>query len=193
MLRKALLIAILLVPVNAAVAGAIDFRLGNNMAELNYLSQVSSFGYGGADIGFGALINEEDDIVGTGYILVSGSNTGDVRGLHFGVGGKAYVGTLDGPNGQLNADGGAIAIGARLRYVFSFSMPFAILGEFYYAPDVTSISDYDGLREYRLAAEFEVTPSARAYIGYRNLEISLDNNADYEVDDAGHIGVRFEF
>ena len=193
MLRKVLLIAILFVPVNTVIAGAIDFRLGDNMAELNYLSQVSSFGYGGADIGFGALINEDDDIMGTGYILVSGSNTGDVRGLHFGVGAKGYIGTLDGPNGQLDADGGAVAIGARLRYVFSSSMPFAVLGEVYYAPDVTSISDYDGLTEYRLAAELEVTPSARAYIGYRNLEVEFDNYADYEVDDAAHIGIRFEF
>lgn len=193
MLRKVLLIAILLVPAKTIFAGALDFRLGSNMAELSYLSQVSSFGYGGADIGFGALINEDDDIVASGYILVSGSNTGDVRGLHFGVGAKGYAGTLDGPHNQLNADGGAIAIGARLRYVFSLSIPMAVLGEVYYAPDVTSISDFDGLQEYRLAAELEVTPSARAYIGYRKLEISLDNNIDYEVDDAAHIGVRFEF
>jgi len=193
MLRKALLITILLIPVTNTFAGAIDFRLGGNMAEISYLSQVSSFGYGGADIGFGALVNEDDDVMLSGSILVSGSNAGDVRGLHFGVGAKAYAGALDGPTGNLNADGGAIAIGARLRYVFSSAMPIAVLGEAYYAPDVTSISDYDGLSEYRFALEMEVTPSARAYIGYRNLEVSLDNRADYEVDDDAHIGVRFEF
>lgn len=193
MLRKVLFISMLLMPAKAVLAGAVDFRLGGNMAELSYLSQVSSFGYGGADIGFGALVNEDDDLVGSGYVLVSGSNTGDVRGLHFGVGAKGYAGTLDGPHGNLNADGGAIAIGGRLRYVFSSSMPMAVLGEAFYAPDITSISDFDGLQEYRLAAELEVTPSARAYIGYRKLEVSLDNNFDYKVDDDWHIGVRFEF
>ena len=193
MLRKALLITILLIPAKAVFAGAIDFRIGSSIAELTYLSQVSSFGYGGADIGFGALINEDDDVVGSGYILVSGSNTGDVKGLHFGVGAKAYAGALDGPNGQLNADGGAIALGARVRYIFPVSMPVAVLAEGFYAPDVTSISDYDGLYEYRLAFELEVTPSARAYIGYRKLQVSLDNNVDYDVDDSAHIGVRFEF
>ena len=110
MLRKVLLISIFLLPAKAVLAGAIDFRLGGNMAELSYLSQVSSFGYGGADIGFGALVNEDDDLVGTGYILVSGSNTGDVRGLHFSVGAKGYAGALDGPHGTLNADGGAVAL-----------------------------------------------------------------------------------
>lgn len=166
------------------------------MAEISYLSQVSSFGYGGADIGFGVLINEHDDVLANASILVSGSNAGDVRALHFGVGAKAYLGILDGPNGNVDANGGAVAIGANIRYVFSSAMPFAILGEVYFAPDVTSISDFDGLLEYRIAFELEVTPSARAYIGYRMLEIEFDNfgrSADYEVDDSAHVGVRFEF
>ena len=193
MFRRALLIATSLIPLQSVFAGAIDFRLGGNMAELSYLSQVSSFGYGGADIGFGVMINEDDDVIGSGSILVSGSNAGDVKGLHFGVGGKAYIGALDGPNGKLDADGGAIAIGARVRYIFPVSMPVAVLGEIFYAPDVTSMSDFDGLNEYRLAVEFEVTPSARAYLGYRNLEVKFDNKADYDVDNSAHIGVRFEF
>lgn len=193
MLRKALIITVLLFPFNHVVAGALDFRVGEEMAELSYLTQASSFGYGGADIGFGALINEYNDIVASGSILVSGSSTGDIKALHFGVGAKAYLGTLDGPNDMFDLDGGAIAIGASLRYVFPGSAPFAVLGEVYYAPEVTSVSDFEGLLEYRFAVELEVTPSARAYIGYRTLEVTLFDRVDYEVDDAAHVGVRFEF
>jgi hypothetical protein len=58
---------------------------------------------------------------------------------------------------------------------------------------VTSISDFDGLVEYRFAFELEVTPSARAYVGYRMLEIELDTGAKYKADDNAHIGVRFAF
>jgi hypothetical protein len=106
------------------------------------------------------------------------------------------MGILDGPNGNVDAKGGAVAIGARIRYVFSSNMPIAVLAETYYAPSVTSISDIDGLIEYRLALELEVTPSARAYLGYRYLEVEfddLDNTDDYEIDDSAHVGVRFEF
>jgi hypothetical protein len=49
------------------------------------------------------------------------------------------------------------------------------------------------LREYRFDIELEVTPSARAYVGYRQLEVTYNNDIDYEVDDEAHIGVRFEF
>jgi len=196
MLRQVLLTTILLIPFNTVFAGAIDFRVGSDVAEMTFLTQVSSFGYGGADIGFGALINEHDDVVANASILVSGSNAGDVRALHFGVGAKAYIGALDGPKGNVDANGGAIAIGAHIRYVFSSSMPIAVLGEAYFAPEVTSISDFDGLLEYRIAFELEVTPSARAYIGYRKLEVEFDSsgrNVDYDVDDSAHVGVRFEF
>jgi len=193
MLRKALIITAVLTPFQNVLAGAIDFSLGRDMAEITFLTQTSSFGYGGADIGFGALFNQYNDVVVNASILVSGSSTGDVKGLHLGVGAKAYAGTLDGSSGNLNVDGGAIAIGGRIRYVFPSSMPVAVLGEVFYAPEVTSISGFDGLMEYRLGLELEVTPSARAYIGYRKLEVTYNNDVDYDVDDEAHIGVRFEF
>jgi hypothetical protein len=49
------------------------------------------------------------------------------------VGAKAYVGVLEGPNEMLDIDGGAVAIGARVRYVFSGGLPIALLGEAYFA------------------------------------------------------------
>jgi len=197
MLRKALIITTLLIPFNNASAGAIDFRVGTDMAELTFLTQTASFGYGGADIGFGALINEYNDVIANASILVSGSSSGDVKALHFGVGAKLYAGDINGPdNSTVDIQGGAVAIGGQIRYVFPGSTPFALLGEAFFAPEVTSISEFDGLLEYRVAVELEVTPSARAYIGYRVLEVEFDNsgrNIDYDVDDSANIGVRFEF
>ena len=194
MLRKALIISTLLVPFNGALAGAIDFRVGGDMAELSFLTQTASFGYGGADIGFGALINDDSDVIANGSILVSGNSQGDVKALHFGVGAKAYAGRLKGPGSRsISAEGGAVAIGGRIRYVFPGSTPIAVLGEAFYAPKVISLADFDGVQEYRVALELEVSPSARAYVGYRFLEIDNSKVNDYEVDDSVHIGVRFEF
>ena len=109
----------------------------------------------------------------------------------------ASSGDINGPdNAPVDIQGGAVAIGGQIRYVFPGSTPFAVLGEVFYAPEVTSISEWDRLLEYRLALELEVTPSARAYIGYRMLEVEFDTfgtSVDYEVDDSANIGVRFEF
>lgn len=196
MLRKALIFILAIAPFSTASAAAIDFRLGSNMAEVNYLSQDATFGYGGADTGVGIFWNDRDDFLASGTILVTGGSDGDVRGLHFGVGGKVYAGILEFP--IENQNGAVLAIGGQVRYVFAGKMPFAILLEGFGAPDVTSASDFKGLTEIRLALELEVTPSARAYIGYRTLEVKLRNgfgNArkGHELDDEGHIGVRFAF
>lgn len=197
MLRKALIITTLVLPFNNVSAGAIDFRVGPDMAELTYFTQNASFGYGGADIGVGVLFNEYNDIIANGSILVSGNSAGDVRALHFGVGAKLYGGDINGPdNAPVDIQGGAVAIGGQIRYVFPGSAPLAVLGEVFYAPEVTSISEFDRLLEYRVALELEVTPSARAYVGYRMMEVKFDaygRKVDYEVDDSANIGVRFEF
>ena len=197
MLRKAIIITTLLIPINNVSAGAIDFRVGKDMAELTFFTQNASFGYGGADIGIGVLFNEYNDVIANGSILVSGSSAGDVKALHFGVGAKLYGGDINGPDAApVDIQGGAVAIGGQVRYVFPGSAPFAVLGEVFYAPEVTSISEWDRLVEYRLALELEVTPSARAYVGYRMLEVEFNTfgtSVDYEVDDSANIGVRFEF
>lgn len=196
MLRKALITTILLVPFSNVSAGAIDFRIGQDMAELTFFTQNSSFGYGGADIGIGVLFNEYNDVIANGSILVTGSSAGDVKALHFGVGAKIYGGDINGPDSSVDIQGGAVAIGGQIRYVFPGSTPLAVLGEAFFAPEVTSISEFDRVLEYRVALELEVTPSARAYVGYRVMEVRFDafgNDVDYEVDDSANIGVRFEF
>jgi hypothetical protein len=199
MLRKALITIAALLPSSNALAVGLDLKISSEIAEAILLTQNATFGYGGADIGFGLLINENDDFMFTGAIMVSGSGTGDVRALHLGVGGKAYAGRLDvqsnntGNSSQEEPSGGAIAIGGNVRYVFPAKMPFAILVEGFWAPSVTSFSDFDNLKEYRADIELEVTPSARAYLGYRKMQVQLDTGYDYDVDDTVHIGVRFEF
>ena len=199
MLRKALITIAALLPSSNALAVGLDLKISSEIAEAILLTQNATFGYGGADIGFGLLINENDDFMLTGAIMVSGSGTGDVRALHLGVGGKAYAGKLDfqsnntGNTSQEDPSGGAIAIGGNVRYVFPAKMPFAILVEGFWAPSVLSFSDFDKLYEYRADVELEVTPSARAYLGYRKMQVQLDTGYDYDVDDTVHIGVRFEF
>jgi len=82
-----------------------------------------------------------------------------------------------------------------VRYVFPANTPLAILGEAFVAPSVTSFSNFDGISEYRVALELEVTPSARAYVGYRQLKVDLSNGTGpkYKLDDRAHVGVRFSF
>ena len=53
MLRKAIIIILAILPISNGFASGLDLRLGTDAAELVYLTESATFGYGGADMGFG--------------------------------------------------------------------------------------------------------------------------------------------
>jgi len=175
---------------SASNANGIDLRLSSDAAELTFLSESSTFGYGGADIGFGVFFDDNDNLILNGNIIVSGSGLGNLPGLNFGVGIKAYAGTIDIIPSQT---GGAVAIGVTGRYVIPGVVPMAVMVEAYVAPSVSSLADFDGVSEFRVGLEVEVTPSARAYVGYRDFEVDTNIKSGLKVDDAIHFGVRFSY
>jgi len=181
--------ALLLASLQAGATG-FDFRIADEAAEVFYLYKSSTFGYGGSDVGWGIFFNENDDKMLSGSLLVSGNGAGGKRALQFGVGIKGFV--ADFGNGA-DVQGGGLGIGGLIRYVFSSSTPVAILVEAYSVPTITSFGDADDFSEARFALELEVSPSARAYLGYRTMTLETDSNNEYELDDSLHFGVRIGF
>ena len=190
MLRKLLIIAAASLVAAQANAAGLDMKLGNNAAEMTYLTKSSTFGYGGLDIGMGVFFNETDDLQFNLTGMVTGNSAGNNRAWKFGVGAKLSMAKLD----DISEDVGALAVGMQLRYVVPSSTPVAFLAEGFVAPSITSFSGADRYIEYRFAVELEVTPSARAYLGYRYMEYQMEGGFDYdEMDGSGHVGVRFDF
>lgn len=189
MIKRVLLIALVLSPFSNVMANGLDLRLSSDAAELTLLTDSSTFGYGGADVGVGAFFDDDDNVLFNGSIIVSGSSVGNIKALYFGVGVKAYIGTID----AVNDTGAALAIGASGRYVFPGITPLAVLAEAFVAPSVSNLGDFDGVSEFRVGLEVEVTPSARAYIGYRNLDVDSNTGPEFELDNSIHFGVRFSY
>jgi len=190
MLKKFLFVVAASIISTQAGAAGFDFKLGNEAAELTYLTKSSTFGYGGLDIGMGLFFNETDDMQLNLSGIVTGSSAGNNRALKFGVGAKLSMASLD----LINEDVGALAIGMQVRYVIPSSTPVAFLAEGFIAPSITSFSGAERYNEYRFAIELEVTPSARAYLGYRYMDYELEGiSNEYEMDSSGHLGVRFDF
>jgi len=191
MLKK--IVAILLISllsVQTIYADGVDLKLADETAEVLYLTESSTFGYGGADIGMGFFFNENDDWMASAIAMVSGNSASNERSLQFGVGVKLLLASLDTANEEV----GALGLAGQVRYVIPAATPIAFLLEGVIAPEVTSFSGAEQYTEYRFAVELEVTPSARAYVGYRNIEIELDTlGADVEIDDEVHLGIRLEF
>ena len=189
MLKKITLLLPLISLSFQAEARGFDLKLANEMAELTYLSESSTFGYGGADIGTGFLFTENDDYQFNAHIMVSGNPAGNNKAYQFGIGGKVTLTAIDASNEKISA----LAIGGQFRYVIPATTPVAFVAAAYIAPSITSFSGADQYIEYRVAIELEVTPSARAYLGYRNEEYELDTGGKFEIDDNVHIGLKFDF
>jgi len=120
---------------------------------------------------------------------IRGTPAGNNQGFQFGVGGKLTFTAVDASDEEF----GALAIGGQFRYVIPAATPVAFVAAAYFAPSITSFSGADKYTEYRVAVEIEVTPSARAYLGYRNEEYEFESGGKFELDDNVHIGLKFEF
>lgn len=192
MLRNISIFITLMAAASQASARGVDLKLADEMAEINYLTESSTFGYGGTDIGLGIMFTENDDFQIHGQMMITGNPAGNNKALQFGIGGKLMFASID-ANNLVDEEFGALAIGGQLRYVIPSTTPIAFTAGAFYAPGITSYSGADEYSEFSFAIELEVTPSARAYIGYRNMEYELESGPEIELDDGGHVGIKFDF
>lgn len=191
--KRSVAAAVILAACSApAHAAGFDISLSDDTANVVWLTDSGSLGYGGADVGFGLFYRENDrgnhDYIGTANLLVT-SNPASGNNFQFGIGAKGYAGNIDG----LNEDVAAIAIGGLVRYVIPSQTPMGIALEGYAAPSITSFSDTERVREVMARFELEVMPSTRGYLGYRFLEPRLEQAGDVELDDEIHVGIRITF
>ena len=208
MIRRLVLLSVIFYINIEAQAAGLDIRVGGDAAQLEYLRDSDSqIGIGGADIGAAIFFNEADDIMVSLGAIISGSSAGRNRAVQFGAGARLYLASLDldvasDPTNQnlatLNLQGqdtvGAAAIGGKISYLFPSNMPMAITGEIFYAPEIVAFGDNEDLLDLQIRFELEIAPTTRVYVGYRNLEVEMENNGlEYELDDSVHAGVRFSY
>jgi len=172
------------------LANANDFEaaLSSDTAQFTFRSDSSLIGWGGSDLAVGVFYNDESDFVAQASLLQM-RQASEGTPLTFGVGVQGYIGWLDKPDEEMLA----FAIGGEIRYTIPGTMPMAVYGRAYYAPDITSFSDAEEIIDYTLGFQIEALPQTVAFVGIRHFEVGLDGG-DYELDDDNlHIGVRLTF
>lgn len=127
--------------------------------------------------------NDDDDVaVSVGVVRTSMPSNDGVR---LGVGLEAYVISLDTPDDEVYA----VALTGMASYTLPTSFPTTVSAEVAYAPDVTTFDGADGVFDFSLEAELEISRNARAFVGYRKLELDLPGGAEYEPQDSFYIGI----
>ncbi len=179
-------------------ATGLDLSLSNESANIEALSPVRTFTRGTRGgqlestglVSLGVFYNELNDVIGHAKLVAVGTqtNTKVPYQLEFGV--KAYAGKVK----QDDTDVGALAIGGGIKIQNpSQYNPVDFKVEAFFTPGITTFGDTDAMLEISARLSVEIVPAAKAYIGYRLLEVKNDDHVALELDDNVHLGVRLQF
>jgi hypothetical protein len=182
-----LIAACSLIIAGSAAAETFDMNLSSDSAQLKYGTLVGGSTYGRTEISTGFLYNEDDNSLfelGLHVVDVAGSKS---PGLTLAVGPKLYYATTD------DGDSIALGLGARMQYKLPEIKRLVIGASLYFAPSVTTFKDGENFFEGGLTLEYELLPTANAYIGFRNIRTRLEDHGSTVIDKGGMAGLRFTF
>ncbi len=187
--RYTLLVASAMLMLAPAVkADTLDLNLNNDSVQFLYITPFTSDqGIGGASLEMGMIYTEDNDYLGIIGLDIKGEAGSGSPGLVAGVGVRGY-----GVNTS-RADIGALAIGGLLQYSPPALSRLGIVGQIYYSPEILTFMDGRNLLSVEFRVEYKVLTQAIVYLGYRDVSADLDGGGSVDVDDGGHIGLRFMF
>jgi len=187
-----------LLPVAAAVglmignpvhATGLNLALSNETANIELFSPFSQIDEGG-QLSLGVFYNDLDDVILHSKLVAVGVPTSTRIPYKLAFGAKAYLGEIkDGA-----VDAGALAIGGsiNIQYPLGYN-PVDLTIEGFFTPGITTFGDTESLIEIGAMLSIEIVPQAKAFVGYRLLEIEDKANINWELDDNVHFGIRFQF
>jgi len=183
-----LAVSMMLVVAPAVKADTVDLNLNNDSVQFLYISPFTSDeGLGGANLEIGAIYTEARDYLGVIGLDIKGEAGSGSPGLVAGVGVRGYgIGTN-------RADIGALAIGGLVQYSPPSLSRLGIVGQVYYSPDILTFMDGKNLLSAEFRVEYKVLTQAVVYVGYRDVGADLDGGGSIDIDDGGHLGLRFMF
>jgi hypothetical protein len=170
-------------------ARALDLNLSGESAQVKYTTLIGATNYGRTELGFGFLYHEDKNYLGELGLLVIDEAGSKSPGLEVGVGAKFYYAEADKPDIRASA----IGLGGQLRYRHAAASRIVYSATLFYAPGIVSFQDADQMYEFGATLEYEIIPTANAYIGYRLIETEIKNREDVEIDDNFIVGLRFKF
>ena len=170
---------------NLTTAEEINIQLSNDTARFMYLTEAFGQDFGRLELEAGFLYNQNGDTLLNAGLLVRGESVSVP--LIVSVGARAYYASLS----QYTVS--AIAIGGDLL-LSPESWGGLGLGAFFYtAPGVVSFGDADGLTEYGIYVNFQITPQARISGGFQQIDSSIRNASTVIIDKGAYFGLNLSF
>jgi hypothetical protein len=187
MLLRTLVVVPVLLVAQSALADSLDLNLRSDAVQFTY-----GRSYRAAEVAAGALWKEKENDSSTGWaahlgFLASGEQESRQSRWQAGVGGRLYFARV----GSTDALG--LALGGRLRWSPG-DAPIGLGAYGFFAPDI--LTGLDARRFWEAGAQVElevVRNTANVYVGYRKMDMRLENGVDMTLGTGGHVGLRIVF
>jgi hypothetical protein len=169
----------------------IELAVTDDSLQGRFLTDAELVGLDGNTIGFGLLLSDDRDIVGSVEFLAPGVLRNLLPDLlQVSLGARGLVGLLDDPDDDVV--GIAPGAGARVRLPLG-GPPMYIAGDFFYAPDILTFGDADAVIDFNVRYELQFLQNTTGFVGYRLLDFDRDGGGDDEIVDSLNVGLRFAF
>jgi hypothetical protein len=182
----------LLVLSSTAFADTVDINLRDSSVQMQYKSSFARDPLGKTEFHMGVLYAGKNNVMGDIGLLVKDELGNNAPGFSVGVGIKAVLARVK-DKSPAASDASALALGAMLRYSPPTLRRMGLVGEIYASPNIVTFGDANRFIETNVRLEYEVIPSAVAYLGYRNVQFNLDNKPNATLDEGPFLGVRISF
>lgn len=185
--------AVLALVGTSAQAEVFDASIAEETLRLSVSGPLSSFlaldkgEYDAGLIGGEAEDTNDDFFFGHLGAMLTGDAGATVASVTAGLGAR-----LQYLNGE-GDDGGALALGGQVRVKLPQATRVRFNAYGYFSPDASTFGDFDKFLEYSVSVGYEILRDAELYLGYRNIEVGLENRHDLDVEDSLHVGIRLDF
>lgn len=170
-------------------ANAFEFVLGGDGLAFGYRNGLHR-GNGYASFGF--FVGEDDDYAAQLRLLRFGEPAAETP-LGLGIGLGLFGAVVDDPNDEVFALTLTGAADYALDHSFELAYPVRVGVEASWAPDAATFADGTRVLDVLARVETDLSGWATLFVGYRHLEVDLENEKDAELDSAFQAGVRLGF
>ncbi len=168
---------------------AFEFALSSDTLWFAYRNGLHR-GKGYASVGL--LAGAEDDFALQGRLMRFGEPNAEVP-LGLGIGLGLFGAAIDETDDELLAITLTGAADYALDPVFGLTYPTRVGLEVSWAPDIATFVDGERVLDVLARVEVDLSTWATAFVGYRHLEVDLEDEDDVELDSALQAGVRLGF
>ncbi|MGQ0618797.1 MAG: YfaZ family outer membrane protein [Panacagrimonas sp.] len=179
---------------SAAQAEVFDAAIAEDTLRVSVggpLSRFINLDKGEYDLGViaGEVEDSGDDKFFSGHagLLLTGDAGATGANVTAGLGARLQY--LDGEGDS----GGGLALGGQVRVKLPQATRVRFNAYAYYGPDASIFGDFDSFLEFSGSVGYEILRDAEFYVGYRVIEVGLDEGPDVDVEDGIHVGIRLDF